>query len=117
MGDLNFNQRCVTWHENAEGVIYPLVAGHRETETVGGKQDRLQAQKMMDLCDKHSLLQNVMSPTHGIEILDLIFTNNCDLISGITTEDWKEFSDHKFVNASTTYRLSAEKETEEQRFL
>ena len=42
MEDLNFPQSCIAWKYSMDGLLLP-VAGHREDETAGGKQDRLQA--------------------------------------------------------------------------
>ena len=82
--------------------MFPLVANHRSDETQGGKQDRLQAHKMMEFAAKHCLLQVVEGATHATECLDLIWTNNCDLVSSCQLEDYRQFSDHKLVTANTT---------------
>ena len=42
-----------------EGLLVPLIAGQRDTETAGGKQDRLQAQKLVEVCSKYYLIQEV----------------------------------------------------------
>ena len=80
------------------------MAGHREGETAGGKQDRLQAQRLGDLTSRHSMFQQVDMVTHGVEILDLIWMNNVGLFSDIKTNDWPQFSDHKVVTANVTYK-------------
>ena len=41
MGDINLPQSCISWRRSEEGILVPTVAGHRDTETAGGKQDRL----------------------------------------------------------------------------
>ena len=87
MGDMNFPLTCIAWRRSEEGLLVPIVAGHREEETAGGKQDRLQAQKLLDLADKHSLIQEVEHATHAVEVLDLVFTNNCELVSSTVAED------------------------------
>ena len=63
MEDMNFPR---TWRSSEDGLLVPVVAGHRDDETTGGKQDRLQAQKLTDLATKHSLLQQVEHPTHAV---------------------------------------------------
>ena len=88
-----------------EGLLVPLVAGHREGETAGGKQDRLQAQQLIDLANKHCMLQEVDHATHAVEILDLVFTNNCELLSSVKVESCDRFSDHRLVISNTTYQL------------
>ena len=84
---------------------YPKVSGHRDDETAGGKQDRLQAQKLIDLANKFSLIQEVDIATHAVEILDLIFTNNCELVSSIVAEDWTSFTDHRLIIANANYQF------------
>ena len=78
MGDLKFPKTCITWQYSEEDTLVPIVAGHRDGETAGGKQDCLQAQQLIELSTKHSLLQEVDQATHAAEILDLVFTNNCE---------------------------------------
>ena len=95
LGDFNLPHTSVTWNRSEDGLIVPTVASHREEETAGGKQDRLQAQQLIDMASKHFLLQEVLEPTHAVEVLDLVFSNNCELISGVTVESWPSFTDHK----------------------
>ena len=59
MGDINLPKTCITWRRSEDGLLVPIVAGHREGETVGGKQDRLQAQQLINLAMKYCLLQEV----------------------------------------------------------
>ena len=66
-----------------------------------------------DFATRHSLVQQVDLPTHGVEILDLIFTNNPDLVSSVMVESWPAFTDHKLVTASTSFILGTEPEKEE----
>ena len=77
--------------------MVPVVGEHREVETAGGKQYRLQAQQLIDTANKHCLLQEVDQATHSVEILDLIFSKNCDLISSVAVESWDTFTDHSFT--------------------
>ena len=117
MGDFNFPKSCISWKHSDQGVLIPLVAGHREEETVGGKQDRLQAQQLLDLTSKFCMLQEVDKPTHVVEVLDLIFTNNCDLVSNIHVENWPAFTDHSVVTCSSTYKYRKEESAQDQQFL
>ena len=50
-------------------------------------------------------MQEVDLATHAVEILDLVFTNNCELLSSVLVESWDRFSDHKLVISNTTYQL------------
>ena len=78
---------------------------HRENENEGGKQDRLQTERLINLVTKHGLVQEVDQPTHACEVLDLIFSNETDLVSSVKVEDWPAFTDHRVVIATTTYTL------------
>ena len=109
--------KTVSWVRSDDGMLVPLVEKHREEETSGGKQERLQAQQLLNLASKHYLVQEVDRATHSIEILDLVFTNNCELVSSIGLEDWPAFSDHKLVVVSTTYQLSSTGPDKEQQHL
>jgi hypothetical protein len=117
MGDMNFPRSCIHWEISDEGHQYPIVASHREEETPEGKQDRLQAQRLVDFAAKHFLQQVVQGPTHAAECLDLIWTNNFDLVSSCDQEDCRQFSDHKLVTARTTYKLNQEQENTDEQFL
>ena len=103
-GDLNFPKGIIEWGYSEEGFLSPIVHNHREGEILGGKQDRLQASQLIDLASKHSMIQQVDKVTHGREILDLVFTNDCDLISSVEVEDWPTFTDHKLINLSVSYK-------------
>ena len=117
MGDFNFPKTCITWQYSEEGILVPIVAGHRDGETAGGKQDRLQAQQLIELSTKHSLLQEVDQATHAAEILDLVFTNNCELLSSINQQEWRSFTDHKLVIANVNYMFKQESSVREEQFL
>jgi hypothetical protein len=117
MGDINLPRTCITWQYSEEGLLVPIVAGHRDSETAGGKQDRLQAQQLIDLSTKYSLLQEVGQATHAAEVLDLVFTNNCELVSSIDVEDWTAFTDHRLVIASVNYQYKQLEPTREEQHL
>ena len=117
MGDLNFPRKTMQWQMTDEGNLFPIVAGHREEETSGGKQDRLQAQRLLEFAAKHCLQQVVYGPTHGAECLDLIWSNNGELVSSCDREDCTQFSDHKVVTASSTYIFSQGQDNSEEQFL
>ena len=120
MGDMNFPKQSLAWSRSdgdTSGDLVPLVAAHRDGETVGGKQDRLQAAKLCDLATRHSLLQQVDQPTHGVEILDLIFSNNPDLFSSVSVEAWPSITDHKIVTVFTSFQLGSDQQHEEVHLL
>ena len=93
MGSFNFPKHSLTWSrcEGNDSDLVPLVPNHRESEAANGKQDRLQATKLCGFAVKHCLIQQVDMVTHGAEVLDLIFTNNPDLVSSVSAESWPKF--------------------------
>jgi hypothetical protein len=95
----------------------PLVHGHRLVSADGAQQVRQQAAKLCDLALKHSMIQQVDQVTHGREILDLIFSNNEDLVSSVTVAAWPAFTDHSVVTASVSYKLEKENAAEETHLL
>jgi hypothetical protein len=65
---------------------------------------------------KHSMVQTGDSITHGSEVLDLIWTNNQELVSDIKVTPYLEFTDHSVLTAATSYKVKEEK-GKEQMFL
>ena len=117
MGDFNLPKETVQWLPSEDGFLVPSVARHREGETAGGKQDRLQASHLISLATKHCLIQQVDIVTHAVEILDLVFTNDGDLVSNVQAEDWPSFSDHKLVTLDVCYKNNSEKTQKESQSL
>ena len=56
------------------------------------------------------MIQQVDKPTHGTEILDLILTNDHDLVSSVSVEPWPRFTDHEIVTAHVSYHLGSGKD-------
>ena len=52
MGDFNMPRSVINWQRSEEGNVFPVVASHKEGETAGGKQDRLQAERFMEITSK-----------------------------------------------------------------
>ena len=110
MGDFNFPASVVTW-PSEDGALLPRVANHRLVES-DGPQVRQQCNKLCELMAKHSMLQTVGGATHGNEVLDLIWTNNQDLVSDIRVTPYLEFTDHSIIAAATSYKVKEEKSKE-----
>ena len=53
----------------------------------------------------------------SMEILDLIFSNNDDLVSSVSAEPWPCFTDHHVVSASVSYKLGKDTDLEEVHLL
>ena len=70
---------------------------------------------MIDLATKYCMQQEIFQPTHGGEMLNLLFVNNHELISDISVEDWPGISDHRLVNAKTnfSFRKGGDKKVEQ----
>ena len=117
MGDFNFQDKNLSWVKSSDGLLIPIVHDHTENTTEDGIQVRHQAAKLCDLSLKYSLIQQVDKVTHGREILDLLFSNNEDLVSSVLVTPWPGFTDHSIVTASVTYQLSREKLPEESHIL
>ena len=105
MGDLNFQDQHLSWKSTEDGLLFPVVHGHRQADAQVGVQVRQQAAKLCDLMLKHNMIQQVSQATRGREILDLIFVNNEDLVSSVEIESWPTFTDHSIVTASVSYKL------------
>ncbi|KAK3881146.1 hypothetical protein Pcinc_014394 [Petrolisthes cinctipes] len=83
----DFNLPNANWHELS---IYG-----------GSLADRLQANALYNMVEDLMMRQIVDLPTRGLNTLDLFFTNNEDIISGVRTED-TTMSDHKLLIVETT---------------
>ena len=81
-----------------------------------GPQVRQQCNQLCSLMAKHSMVQTVDSVTHGNEVLDLIWSNNPELISEIEVTPYPDFTDHSIVVATTSYKVK-EEESKKQKFL
>ncbi|XP_069193332.1 uncharacterized protein [Procambarus clarkii] len=60
-----------------------------------------QIRELLRFCDKFSLNQQISEPTRNNNILDLVFTNNEDIIRDNTISD-TTYSDHKLIEVQTT---------------
>ena len=83
VGDFNFNSKDVIWIEDDYGDFQAVVKPWRERDNDGDYQERRQASELLDFTSSHSMIQVVNIATRKEEILDLIFSNNPDLIQSI----------------------------------
>ena len=88
LGDLNFPAKYIEWAALDSGAAATQI-GKNESTTL-----------LLDFVDDHSMNQMVTVPTRGKEILDVIFTNSPDLITGVRIQKCN-FSDHNVVIAET----------------
>ena len=73
-----------------------------------GPQVRQQCSKLCQLMDKHNMVQTVDRPTHGTEILDLVWTNNRELVTEVEVTPYLQFTDHSVITAATSYKVQEE---------
>ena len=71
--------------------------------TSAGKHDRLLAQHVLALCERWGMTQQVEEATHEVEVLDLVFTSDPDLVSQVQVESYPTFTDHRVVTCQTTF--------------
>ena len=117
LGDFNFRDQNLSCVRSDDGLLLPLVHGHRLVSADDTPQVTQQAAELCELALKHNLMQQVEQVTHGRQILDLIFTNNEDLVSSVTVTAWPAFTDHSVVTASVSYKLEKEMCVEETNLL
>ena len=72
--------------------------------------NRTSLQKLIDLASRHNLLQIVTKGTRVAKsgrrnILDLIFTNNFELITSVQVQP-SEITDHEYIKCETSFKLS-----------
>jgi len=73
--------------------------------------NRKSLQQLIDVASNHNLLQTVTEGTRVTKsgrhnILDLIFTNNHELITNMQIQP-SEITDHKYIKCETSHKLSA----------
>ena len=115
MGDLNFPSSVMNW-TSVDGSLVPSVHGHRQGGAEDGQQARLQAQRLCDIVISHHMVQLVGSPTHGREILDLVFTSDQNFVSHISMEPYSMFTDHSVLSMTVNWELGSTP-TKEKMFL
>ena len=47
----------------------------------------------------------------------LIFSNNCELLSSVTVQDWQSFTDHKLVIANANYQFNEKIADRQEQYL
>ena len=63
---------------------------------------RLTHQTLKNFASQFALIQKINQPTRIENILDLVFTNNEELFSNFSVDDFPSLSDHRLIIADTT---------------
>ena len=117
MGDFNFQSKNLSWIRSDDGFLVPQVHTFKQGVAGDGHHVRQQAAKLCEVALKHNLIQQVDIATQGQEILDLVFSNNEDLMSSVSAEEWSCFTDHSIVSATVSHKLGKEIIVEENHLL
>ena len=107
-GDFNFPFLQAWTTEDIEDVSSNTSARLQSNSAIGS--DRSQAANMIDFLNEFSLSQEVTEGTRGNNILDVIFTNDENLIDDIEVMENFQISDHKFIIANFNKSFAKVKE-------
>ena len=75
-----------------------------KSNTSATADEKLQFEKLMDICNNQCLLQINEEPTREENTLDLIYTNETSLTTMIEVNKTK-LSDHNLIEISTNYKI------------
>ena len=84
----------------------------REQEPEQMSSEKRQAKLLLHWAEENFMEQVIQTPTRGKNILDLVFTNTSELVSGYSTIVNKKFSDHNILRVMLNYKYKNEKKTE-----
>ena len=106
----------ITTDSNFPDIKWINGAGHLQQDRDHGhlSEDRVQALALLDLADEFFLHQVVTSPTRRKNILDLIFTNNINLINSQTIICNEKLSDHYIIQFNMNYENLNNKNTKKE---
>merc|ERR1739845_212228 len=98
-GDFNFP--FIEWSRNKEGAC----SWKKKSYPHGTRDEQNQFNKMMEIMNKHHLVQTVEEKTRKDNTLDLVFTNNLDLITQIDVTN-TIMSDHDIIENETDEQVN-----------
>ena len=97
LGDLNFP--FLKWFEFDNTVIHQMKTG-------GTRDEQKQANALLELTDSFFINQVITNPTRENNTLDLVFTNNPEMLSNIQVEKAsKQLSDHNIITAVINHEM------------
>merc|ERR1712240_174513 len=106
-GDFNF--RFIEWSRNKEGAC----SWKKKSYSHGTRDEQNQFNKMMETINKYHLVQTVEEKTRKDNTLDLVFTNNLDLITQIDITG-TIMSDHDIIEIETNIVTNSIKTTKNE---
>ena len=86
--------------ELVEGKISVILGDFNCHANWNDRSGDAEARRVIDFADESFLTQWVTEPTRGNNILDLVFTTEDDLVSGLTVDEPLGSSDHKLIRFS-----------------
>ena len=107
----DFNLPFVKWNEVENTVIHKVQSG-------GTRDEQMQAHDLLECADNFFMQQLITAPTRGKNGLDLIFTNNPDILSNIKVElVSRKLSDHNIITADIDSNLQNQPQAKSNRKL
>ena len=113
-GDFNF-PFMLGWNSCDQASLLESVSA-RCGDGLQISKEKLQAKMLIELSDEFMLSQVVKTATHEEAILDLIFTNNEDLITNTSLEEHAKLSDHRTIISSLSISTSHQSSTKRVNF-
>ena len=90
---------------------FPIMTWPAGTIEGGSQEDQEQAKILRDLMEQLFLSQEIHTPTRGSNVLDLLLTNNPEIIHGCRTEKTK-LSDHNLITVTLAKSKKAKQSQE-----
>ena len=97
-GDLNFP--FVKWKRLPDNSC----SWEYKTHTNATTDEKQQFERLLEICGNHFMLQMIEEPTREGNTLDLMFTNEVNLVTAIEVNK-SSYSDHDIIEMSTNYSL------------
>ena len=99
-GDFNFPTEIVQWYGIGDRIYDRVIEGRN----FGELHDKREAFKMLKgIVSENFMQQLVNKPTREERILDLVYSNNTDILTDVSTEEMIGISDHRAVKFRTNW--------------
>ena len=97
----DFNLPCISW---PSGKIY-------EKEVAKKSKEKQQAELLVNFVENNFMENYIYTATRGRNILDLVFSNNHQLLNKYTTTVNKKFSDHHMLTLELNFSYNTNKKS------